>query len=58
MKVYLTDQINNFKKHLHFLKTSEIMPYDKKSLKEKITTVELQTNRKLDQLNLDFLFDY
>jgi hypothetical protein len=58
MKVYLTDQINNFKKHLHFLKTSEIMTYDKKSLKEKITTVELQTNRKLDQLNLDFLFDY
>lgn len=58
MKVYLTDQINNFKKHLHFLKTSEIMPYDKKSLKEKTTTVELQTNRNLDQLNLDFLFDY
>lgn len=58
MKVYLTDQINNFKKHLHFLKTSEIMPYDKENLKEKTTTVELQTSRKLDQLNLDFLFDY
>lgn len=34
------------------------MSYDKNRLTEKITTIEINTNKKIDQLNLTFLFDY
>ena len=58
MKIYLTDQKNKFKKHLDFLKAKKVMDYDKSLLKEKTTVIEINTNKQLDQLNLDFLFDY
>ncbi len=58
MKIYLTDQKYNFKQHLDFLKTKPVMNYDKALLKEKITTIDIKTNKKIDQFNLDFLFDY
>jgi hypothetical protein len=58
MKIYLTDQRNKFKQHLDFLKTKGVMSYDKNRLTEKITTIEINTNKKIDQLNLTFLFDY
>jgi len=58
MKVYLTDQKIRFKQHLAFLKTKGVMAYDKTSLTEKITTIEINTTNKIGQLNLDFLFDY
>jgi hypothetical protein len=58
MKIYLTDQKNNFKKHLDFLKTKLIMNYDKSRLTEKSTTININTTKKIDELNLNFLFDY
>ena len=58
MKIYLTDQKNKLKKHLDFLKTNKVMDFDKSRLIEKITTLDIDTTKKLDQLNLDFLFDY
>jgi len=58
MKIYLTDQKNNFKKHLDFLKTKLVMNYDKSGLTEKNTTIAINTTKKIDELNLDFLFDY
>lgn len=58
MKIYLTDQKNRFKQHLDFLKTKKVMDYDKPRLTEKITTIDIDTTKKLEQLNLDFLFDY
>lgn len=58
MKIYLADQKNKFKQHLELLKTREIMYYEKPSLTEKITTIEINTAKKLNQLNLNFLFDY
>lgn len=58
MKIYLTDQISKFKQHLDFLKSKKVMGYDKSRLTEKITTIEINTTKKIDQLNLDFLFDY
>jgi len=58
MKIYLTDQKNNFKKHLDFLKTKLVMNYDKSKLTEKNTTIAINTTKKIDELNLDFLFDY
>jgi hypothetical protein len=58
MKIYLTDQKNKFKQHFDFLKTKKVMDYDKSRLTYKISTINIETNKKLDQLNLDFLFDY
>lgn len=58
MKIYLTDQKNKFKNHLDFLKKSEIMTYDKNRLAEKTTIIELNTSKNIQQLKLDFLFDY
>lgn len=34
------------------------MDYDKNELSEKITTIDINTTKKLEQINLDFLFDY
>ena len=58
MKIYLKDQKYKFKKHLDFLKTKKVMKYDKSQLTEKITTIDINTTKTLEQLNLDFLFDY
>lgn len=58
MKIYLTDQKKNFKKHLDFLKTKKVMDYEKSRLTEKISIIDIDTTKKIDQLNLDFLFDY
>lgn len=58
MKIYLTDQKINFKQHLDFLKSKNVITYDKIWLTEKITTIEINTTKTIDQLNLDFLFDY
>jgi hypothetical protein len=58
MKIYLTDQNNKFKQHLDFLKTKSVMAYNKNLLTEKITTIEIKTTKTIDELNLDFLFEY
>lgn len=58
MKIYLTDQQNNFKRFLDFLKNRKVMSYDKTELTEKITTIDIHTTKKIDQLNLDFFFNY
>jgi hypothetical protein len=58
MKIYLTDQKNKFKQHLDHLKAKKVMYYDKSRLTNKISTIDINTTKKLDQLNLDFLFDY
>ncbi|MCS4436082.1 DUF1990 domain-containing protein [Aquiflexum gelatinilyticum] len=58
MKIYLTDQKYKFKKHLDFLRTKKVMDYDKTILREKITTIKINTAKNIDQLNLDILFDY
>jgi hypothetical protein len=56
--IYLTDQRNKFKKHLDFLKTKKVVGYDKSQLTERNTTIDINTTKRLDQLNLNFLFDY
>lgn len=58
MRIYLKNQTSNFKKNLDFLKTVEVMNYDKTQLTEKTMTIDLKTTKKLEQINLDFLFDY
>ena len=58
MKVYLLNQIHHFKKHLEILKSKNVMIYDKNKLTEKITEIEINTTKSLNELNLDFFFDY
>lgn len=58
MKIYIKEQNNQFSKHLDILKTSKVAKYKKSRLKEKSTVLFIETTKKLEQLNLDFLFDY
>jgi hypothetical protein len=58
MKIYITDQANRFGTLLADLITKPAMPFDKRKLKEKTTTIKIKTTKSLDLLNLDFLYDY
>ena len=58
MKIYPTDQANNFDRLLKQLATKPTMTFDKTKLKEKTTTINIKSDKTLAQLNLDFLFDY
>lgn len=58
MKIYLKDQENNFDDFLKELITKPTMTFDKTKLKEKTTTIDIETKKNLEELNLDFLFDY
>jgi hypothetical protein len=58
MKIYLTDQADNFYELLKQLTTKPTMTFDKTKLKEKTTTIDIKTEKTLGQINLDFLFDY
>jgi hypothetical protein len=58
MKIYLTDQADNFDRLLKQLTTQATMTFDKTKLKEKTTTIDIKAEKTLGQLNLDFLFDY
>ena len=58
MKIYLKNQKYKFNQHLELLIPKKVMDYTKSRLAEKITTIDIDTNKTIDQLNLDFLFDY
>lgn len=58
MKVYLTNQEKKLKEHLAILKGTEVMPYAKAHLKERISFVQVNTGKKIEAINLDFLFSY
>ena len=58
MKIYLADQKSKFKEHLDLLVTKKVIAYDKSRLTLKTSTIEIVTTKKINQLNLDFLFDY
>jgi hypothetical protein len=58
MKIYLTDQTRNFSQHLESLKRQPVMKYDRSKLTEKTTVIPINTTKKLQELNIDFFFDY
>ena len=58
MRIYLKDQKKNFNQHLDFLKTKKVMDYDKSWLINKISFIDIDTSKKLNDLKFDFLFDY
>lgn len=58
MKIYLADQAKYFPKHLADLKTKPVMAYDRSQLKEKNSSIAIQTSTPFENLDLDFLFNY
>ncbi len=58
MRIYLIDQSLNLDSQLERLKNSKVMSYDKLKLPEKITTIELNTMKSLEELDLQFLMNY
>ena len=58
MKIYLTDQADNFDGLLELLTAKPTMTFDKAKLKEKTTSIHIKTPKGLGQVTLDFLFDY
>ena len=58
MKIYLIDQTNYLQQHLKNLQQISVMPYAKENIKEKITTITINTATPFAKFNLQFLFDY
>lgn len=58
MKLFRTNQNAKFKEHLMELKSMPVMHYDKTRLKEKTTSVVIETTKSLKELDLNFLFQY
>lgn len=58
MKIYLTDQAKKLSRHLEYLKQQPVMLYDTTKLTEKTTTIKIDTLKKFQELDSDFLFDY
>lgn len=58
MKIFLKDQKQKFAKHLNKIKKFDLKRFDIRNLKEKYTERFLITDKTLDDLNLDFFFNY
>lgn len=58
MKIAFFNQKNHFKKYLEELKQAPVMNYEKDQLREKISSIEIENCSHLNQLNLQFFFDY
>ena len=58
MKFYVTDQSFQFEKLLEELKSLAVMTFEKKNLVEKISSVKIDSRKKIDELDLAFFFDY
>ena len=58
MNLYLFDQSNKLNDHLERFKKLPVIPYEKGTLVEKTTSIEIRSNLSLSALNMGFLFDY
>jgi hypothetical protein len=59
MKIFILDQKHHYQKHLSLLKSLNIVPYHKESLKHKISQVIFKINsNNISKLSFDFLFNY
>lgn len=58
MKVFLSDQTKKLPKLLSVFKKAVVMPYDKKQLKEKVTVIDIPNKYEIEELDLNFFFDY
>lgn len=58
MKIAFVNQKKKFKKYLDELKHSPVMHYEKNTLLEKTSSIEISTHLNLNQLDIQFFFDY
>jgi uncharacterized protein DUF1990 len=58
MKIYLTDQAKSFPKHLEFLKRQDVIVYDISKLSEKTSSINIDTDKNLTDLDVGFFFNY
>src|SRR5688572_33158141 len=58
MKLYLTDQSKEFRSLLTNLISKPTMTFDKGKLTGKISTINISTDKRLHQIDLDFFFGY
>ena len=58
MNIQLIDQSAKFDEHLKFLKTKKVIDYEKAELNEAVSAIAINTTKSLNQINLDFLFNY
>jgi len=58
MKLFLFDQTGKLGKHLEALKSQPIIPYDKSSLPEKTSSIQMTTDKSLQALQSQILANY
>ncbi len=58
MKIYFTDQANNFEHHLKKLQHQSVIKYDKAQLTEKINTIEINSQKSLTDFDTSFFWNY
>jgi hypothetical protein len=58
MNIYFKNQFKNLMVHLEKLKQKGVMSYNRNKLIEKISEIDIYTEKPFDELNLDFLFNY
>lgn len=58
MKISFLNQTKRFPQHLGKLKAVDVMPYDKNSLVEKNSFIQIEGISKLSELDTTFFFDY
>jgi hypothetical protein len=58
MKIFLFDQKTRFNFHLNELKSSKVLVYNKLQLKEKKSSIEIETTKKIEEIDLKVLFEY
>jgi uncharacterized protein (UPF0548 family) len=58
MQIFFSNQLANFPYHLQTLQAKKVMFYNLAELSEKISIIDIDSSLCLDEVNLDFLFDY
>lgn len=58
MKIYLRDHIDTLDQHIEQYKTKRVIPYDRRRIRERVSTITCVTLKHLHELDLRVLFDY
>jgi hypothetical protein len=58
MKIFLQDQSHLFDQHLNALMSQPVMAYNRLLLRKKVSSIDLHNDGTLNDINLDFFFDY
>lgn len=58
MKIYLSNQNKYLKMHLKAMKLQDVIKYEKSQLNEKITIINIDSNKELKQLETNFFWKY